>query len=234
MSAVMIGVFLLLSLAVDRGDRWFLPFVHIFHNRFLLYEEPMAFMIDQGLPEQAVTPEMYLGFSVFKSQLFNNPAANDLLMWLRFRGRSAYFRYLISNPVRTLGQPIKRTSTFLSPDSSEFRRPEKSDPPWAAVLNDLMLPKSWALVLAGTLATVGWIVWYWSRGGSAATAAIPLALHLLAYPLAYVVWYADALELERHSDQIALQIRLSAWMLLLAAVEVTVRSAGASVIDAEL
>jgi membrane protein implicated in regulation of membrane protease activity len=41
---------------------------------------------------------------------------------------------------------------------------------------------------------------------------IPLLLILAAYPVMFVVWNWDAVEVERHATQIGIQVRLALWM----------------------
>jgi hypothetical protein len=43
---------------------------------------------------------------------------------------------------------------------------------------------------------------------------VPAFLIVSLYPLLFVVWHGDAVEVERHALQIAYQIRLAVWMAL--------------------
>ena len=42
---------------------------------------------------------------------------------------------------------------------------------------------------------------------------VPGLLLITAFPMMYVVWYGDAIEVERHAFQISLQVRLALWMM---------------------
>jgi hypothetical protein len=44
---------------------------------------------------------------------------------------------------------------------------------------------------------------------------VPLALIVLAFPHALIVWHGDPAGMDRHAVAIGVQLRLAAWMLLL-------------------
>lgn len=46
-----------------------------------------------------------------------------------------------------------------------------------------------------------------------------LTLLFLVYPVAVLTWHSDAMEVQRHAAQLAVQFQLGLWLLLLFAID---------------
>jgi len=199
------------------GKRWLGPFLNVFSARILPVGEFVGYFSDRGFPEHAITEEMYLGRSVFLSQLDQGQAGDQILEWIELHGRSVYLEFLASRPAQSLGKPILRAGSMVNVDSSEYRLQERPDPAWAVLISRLMFPGHVELLIVIALVSSAVMLPRTNRGQALPFIATGFALLLLSYPLAVVIWHADTIELERHSYQLALQLRLAAWLLLLSA-----------------
>ena len=106
---------------------------------------------------------------------------------------------------------------MVNVDSSEYRLRERPDPAWAVLISDLMFPTQTEFLLATALLASLVLLSAKIRNRAFPLPATGLALMVLSYPLAVVIWHADTIELERHSYQLALQLRLAAWLLVIGA-----------------
>jgi MFS family permease len=217
LAIVMAGTFYLQDRSADLGKRWLGPFLNVFSARILRVEEHIEFFAERGMPVETLTQEMYLGRSVFFSQLYEYNNGQRLLEWFEDHGRGVYLQFLASRPIQTLEQPLLRAGPMVSPDSSEYRSQEIPNPDWAVLISSVFFPRGMKIMFG--LILLPSIVVLSSMRGAATQALWPVAFALvvLAYPLALVVWHGDAIELERHSYQLALQLRLAAWLLVISA-----------------
>lgn len=217
LALIMAGTFYFQDRSTNLGKRWLGPFLNVFSARVLPVEEFVEFFSDRGFPAEAITEEMYLGRPVFLSQLQQTQDGGRLLEWIEVNGKSAYLQFLASRPAQTLGKPIQRAGSLVNVDSSEYRLRERSDPAWAVLISDLMFPTRTEILLGFALLASLALLSAKNRIRAFPLPATGLALMALSYPLAVVVWHADAIELERHSFQLALQLRLAAWLLVIGA-----------------
>jgi hypothetical protein len=151
---------------------------------------------------------------VFKTSSFE--VAND---WIMENGRSVYVAYLMKNPIKSFIAPIKEIRHLVNPDSSEYRIQDRETPEWVVAISRLFYPSA-SLTIA-LMATIPGILLFWVSGkqGFQAWWLVPYLLLISAYPLMFIVFHGDAIELERHALQISMQIRLAGWMTLLSLVD---------------
>jgi hypothetical protein len=151
---------------------------------------------------------------VFKTSSFE--IAND---WIMENGRSVYIAYLIKNPIKSFSAPLNEIQHLVNPDSSEYRIQEEGTPEWVLALSRLFYPRvSIFMTLMAIIAAV-LLIWISSRYGYQAWWLVPSLLLVSAYPLMFIVFHGDAIELERHALQISMQIRLAGWMLVVSLVD---------------
>ena len=217
LALIMAGTFLFQDRSSNLGKRWLGPFLNVFSARILPVEEFIGFFSDRGFPAEAITEEMYLGRQVFLSQLQQTQDGGRLLEWIEQNGKSTYLQFLASRPAQSLGKPIQRAGSMVNVDSSEYRLRERPDPAWAVLISDLMFPTQTEFLLATALLASLVLLSAKIRNRAFPLPATGLALMVLSYPLAVVIWHADTIELERHSFQLALQLRLAAWLLVIGA-----------------
>ena len=117
--------------------------------------------------------------------------------------------------MQTFGKPLLRARSIVNPDSSEYRLPNSPDPVWAKAISGVFFPRNMKnlvlfIIVSTMILTLGRRLY-----GAEPLLFTALGLLVLAYPLAFLVWHGDSIELERHSYQVALQVRLAAWLLFI-------------------
>ena len=197
------------------SKRWVGPFLNVFSSRILPVDDFVLFFEERGLPADSITQEMYLGRSVFLSQLNETQEGRRLKDWIEPNGRRAYIQFLSSRLIQTLGKPLLRARTMISPDSSEYRLPQRPDPVWAKAINGVFFPRNMEILVLFIIISTVVIALGRQRHRAEPLLFTALGLLILAYPLALLVWHGDSIELERHSYQVALQVRLAAWLLFI-------------------
>jgi hypothetical protein len=151
--------------------------------------------------------------------VFSSPSYQAVNDWLMENGRSVYLAYLLNDPIESLTSPFQDLEHLVSPDSSEYRKPINETPGWLLSLSRILFPSSLLVVLLLFLIPGVLIVLIAGRHSFQAWWMVPYLLVLTAYPLMFIVFHGDAIELERHALQVSMQIRLAGWMLLVALVD---------------
>lgn len=219
---LMLIVFAAQTYTAARGYRWFGPFRNIFYARILENERAVGYFLEEGLPlkDEEIEDLRGLDREDFMDYL-EAPGAERTFLWLRSEGRSVYLSYLLTVPLETATAPFTEFRHMISPDSTEYRNPVVSTPAWLIFISRVAHPDSLILtvllLLIPVLLLAGWSV---SNKAIIDWWLAPAVLVLAIYPLMFVVYHGDAIELERHAAQIALQSRLAAWMFILAVLEV--------------
>lgn len=193
------------------------PFLNVFHARFLPDREALNFFLERGMPlDERIRANLR---SYDRERLirvfYNDSRVVPLNRWVRQHARSAYVAYLLANTIRSICEPIQHYRQLISPDSSEYRMPASPTPTWPTVLSNVTFPRdSTALLVAtGLLVTVMAILI--RLGCYEAWWSVPILPYLTVYPLMFVVWHGDAIEVERHAYPVRLQIQLARWMALM-------------------
>ncbi|MDF1499252.1 MAG: hypothetical protein P1P76_02140 [Anaerolineales bacterium] len=222
MAFLMLIIFSTQTFSASRGYRWFGPFRNVLYARLLESDHAVGFFMEAGLPlgSEKVKVIRELGREEFMDYL-ERPEAEPAFLWLRSEGRSVYLSYLLAAPLNTAAAPFSEFKHMVSPDSSEYRDIVHPTPAWLSIISRVMSPES-AVVTLLFLLTPMMLLAGWSIKNSVFLDwwLVPWILVLVIYPLMLVVFHGDAIELERHSSQIAVQFRLAAWMFSLALLEV--------------
>jgi hypothetical protein len=201
---------------VIAGRRWQVPYYDLLAQRLLLDPSARLYFEQRGMPvNQDVLSLSSMPPDKYQQALRSDPRFSAISAWIDAQGRSAYLGYLLSRPVETLRRPLSDLSALVNPDLSKYRNPLIETPHWEAWLSRLMYPHSTfpLLIVLGLLAAALLIVAI--RRGLQPAWLVPLALLASIYPLMFIVWHGGTLETERHAVQIALQLRLAGWMMLL-------------------
>ena len=213
-SIFLLALFFVQSKTADQGRRWVLPYFNILHMRIFPDETARSFFQAAGMPADDVTFNILkLDRRPFFQSLEYNFGAQPLIDWVEAKGKGTYLRYLLSQPVATFMQPINRARNLISPLSTEYRADDYSVPIWLSLFSRVFFPLPLAIVF-GWLGSVIVVTCLLGRVQSLRTEwIVPALLLLTAFPMVFVVWYGDAIEVERHAFQISVQVRLALWML---------------------
>ncbi len=221
------GLLMLLCLfqlkSVQIGGRWEVPFYHVLRDRVLQDESARKFFTERGLPDgEPLEVLRTLDRHGFVDSLRHDGRYAHIKRWVHEQGRSTYFGYLLRQPLDALAAPVRHSGALVSPLSTEYRHQEAVTPMWLSWLTDIAFPRS-TLVLGLVLGLcILSMTHAWNEIGIQVAWVIPFALIASSYPLMFVVWHGDSIEIERHAYQAAMQLRLGLLML------------GLFLIDAEL
>jgi hypothetical protein len=207
--------------AVKASGRSRGPFYGMFLQRVLLKPDRIPWFENAGMPLGSLWDgvDRSIGRVDFYRMVTSNPSASSFVRWMDEEGRRVYLGYWIAHPVEAAGLPLEDWSSLVIPDSMEYRGDGAVTPAWLRALTAVFFPLSGrGLLLLSAVTTLalafaaslGWRSWWW----------LPIALLLTCLPMMFIVWHGDSIEIERHAFQIALQIRLAMWMLLVSAVGV--------------
>ncbi|MFZ6026472.1 MAG: hypothetical protein ACOYYS_02040 [Chloroflexota bacterium] len=196
-----------------RGLRWLYPFVNLFYERILPVPDARAYFVKQGLPMADELDDLQ---AVERRQLHIVLAQDEhyrpIYDWMVAHGSSAYARYLLLKPLNSMLLPFQDFRSLVSPDSSEYRIRMLDDPAWVTGLRHVLYPSNVFLLFAWLSGLVVSAVWQYKRCIGLPWQVVPVALLLTLYPLMFVIWHGDSIELERHAYQIDFQIRLALWL----------------------
>lgn len=217
-----LAIFLVSNASSNHGERWTYPLTNVIvwrvlpeptvREQFVALGMPASRALRAGRPRRAYDSDRQL--SSFRD-------------WVDTHGKSAYIRYLLGNPRYALAAPLGDTSTLFGERMGRYA-PKGIE---AAGLwpSDLIWLRSWWSVRFAAVLALGGFVLLRGRSGHSPFAIIGLALALLTYPHAFIVWHGDSMEVGRHGLMVALQVELAVLCLLLAAAEAALSLAKRSV-----
>ncbi len=221
----MVLIFGLQLRSADAGQRWVTPLYNVLYFRILPLDDERLFFESRGMPLNDEIMEFHsLGRSPFLRALRGNSEVRRLAAWAKSKGRATYVRYLLSKPLLSVRRPLADYYRILGPNLSVYRKPLGGDPAWLKWISSSFYPRSPIfvgvpdLVLALALILLG----YKRRFDPAWI--VPFLLLATSYPLTFVIWHGDAIELERHAFQVSLQLRLAGWIMLPFGVDSLLRS----------
>jgi hypothetical protein len=214
-------MFFLSNLSADLGNRWVFPFQNVLGRRLL----PTAQAVDQlagcGMP---VSPELMRLAGEFANGLdrafYNDPALESYRAWLHESGKSCYIRWLLSDPLQSIGQPMSEFDVLAGMHKIQpFLFSARFSPVLPARVEAALTLRQQSLfvfILASSLAVLALLTGAMRRN-TAWWVAIVLAV--LVFPHFFIVWHGDVLGIERHAVSPGIQLYLAMWILLLLAAD---------------
>jgi hypothetical protein len=128
-------------------------------------------------------------------------------------GRRVYYQYMFLHPRYAFGEPLEDINKLVSPDSTEYRARLNPEPSWVEAARPFLYPQSLVVVAIWLIALLIGAAWLASRKAFDSRFVVPCFLLASSIPMMLIVWHGDAIEVERHAQQLHLQIRLGLWML---------------------
>lgn len=209
-------IFLLNNASANLGGRWIFPLINLIGRRVLPDARAVRFFESCGMP---VTPELMGLKGEFANgderAFYNDPALESFRAWLTTHGKICYMRWLVTDPVRSMGSAWNEFEELTAFDnaSNYFSRQYRALMPWRVetlLYPDRFIRWIWLLVMVAALSAVFTRAWrrnpLW---------AVFILLCLPIFPHLFVSWHGDAMAPQRHALSVGLELVLSFWFLIL-------------------
>ena len=213
-ASLLLALFVVQNYTSNQGKRWEFPFFNVLHMRIGPDPAAREFFAARGMPADEATIDLLTKpRRGFFAALETSQEAQHLVQWVERAGKVTYYRYLLSRPAASLMAPIDRARNLISPLSTEYRADDYSIPIWLGLFSQVFFPLPLAIVLPWLGVLIVAAIILGRIEGLGPEWAIPALLLITVYPMMFIVWHGDAIEVERHAFQISLQVRLAGWMM---------------------
>jgi hypothetical protein len=208
----LVVIFLASNVSSNLGRRWEYPLTNVIVWRVLPKPSSLQQMAALGMP---TNPALRAGRP--RRSYGSDARLSGFREWLSSNGKRSYIHYLLAKPGYLLGAPAAEAPALLGESLDQYSPKDiqaagywATDGPW--------LRSGWWLRLAALPLLCGFVLLR-ERACLSPFALVGIALALLVYPHALVVWHGDAMEVPRHGLQLAFQVELALLFSLLAAAE---------------
>jgi hypothetical protein len=214
---IMVGfivIFSLQNLTVNRS-RYVNSLFGVVVYRVIPQQNILRFFIAHGMPyKESFNSLTSLNLKQLTVDAMSEKSVQQLYVWVGDHGMSVLARYLLSHPTYTLSAPFMDIQGWVNSENNAYRKILVPASSRIYLLSKIMyLQWDWSPVVFLLLffVCVG-MVWFGRQRES--LWLFVLSLFISAYPLALLIWHSDPGELQRHAFQVALQLRLASWMLI--------------------
>lgn len=210
LTAAFVGAISLFLMA-NNGARWQFPYENVLFHRIMRDEQAAAFFIESGMP-QPKGFETLIGEEHFQGNaLFNSEEFAPLREWILSDGMKVHFRYLLRDPLKTLGMAWNGFEQEAFEQISYRYAPtgwREGLPSALSKFISLNIP-GMAMILLGVYGI--YAAFHQKRGEEL---AIPIVILLSAYFMALGADIADTYDFERHVVVQLMMMKAAAWILL--------------------
>ena len=215
-SSILIAMFFVSNMLSSNSLRWYRPLLNTIGLRILPNPVYTSYFEKRGMPfSEALMERSGKHLHADGNAIIVDPRLEDFRAWVLENGKDEYIRFLWFFKVNTFQNVFEDIEIVFSPNMYYYTatrfRPIIQD----ARLEELIFPNRFGFLLflvsnmfAVALAVIAvyekkhlWV--------------LPVALILLTYPQAILVWNADANDLARHSMYHNMILRTGFWMLVL-------------------
>ncbi len=214
LAAFFLFTFLLNNYNSEIGERWIFPLNNIVGRRILPSSKALTYLESCGMP---VTPDLLAMTNEYglgqDNAFYNNPALEDYRIWLGDHGKTCYMKWLLSDPLRSVGQSLNQFQELIAFASVSKFFARNYDPilPWFIepfIYPVKFIPLLWAALTAVALIAI------WKRAWNIDPLwGIYILLNLPILPHLFITWHGDAMAPERHALSVGLQLALCFWIL---------------------
>ena len=210
-AAIFIGQYFSLS----SGNRWQV-FIYD-HLAMRILNNPVAtqFFAKEGLPlSDALFATTLMEGSEYQRLMDQSAELKPVKDWVACCSKAAYIKYLLSDPLKTLAEPLRNWQPLVNGSLRGYRNPKNYVTPMPGRLkwfSDFYFArKSWLLAGLTVLSLCGLGLFLWKRENPLWVVIAALVLPVI--PMMYFIWFAEPMEIDRHAAQIGLQLRLAGWL----------------------
>jgi hypothetical protein len=220
--SIAFGIFFFLSSrTADLGGRWVYPFQNVLGRRLLPDPQAVTFFESCRMPVSPALLSLAGEYADGEDRAFyNSPDLENYRAWLQVHGKSCYTKWLLSNPLRSIQQPLPEFNTLVGiqklPAFLFSRRFSPVVPARVEALLTLRQQALWAFVITSIAAMIVLFSGIWAKKK---TWWIPVMLIALIYPHYFIIWHGDVQGIERHVVAVGIQLYLGMWMMIVLALE---------------
>ena len=193
--------------------------IHIYDHlalRLLPDSEAREYFEAAGLPiDENLMQITDMTGSEYQDYLTNNSDMSAVREWINQSAVTTYMKFLISRPISSMLEPFRQLPSLLGGDNLEYHAPRYGVPTipyWLTNLTNKVYPRAvFALWSILGLSTLG-VIWYLSTNLQQSAWLVVGILLVSLYPLLFIVWHGNPMEIERHAAQVGIQYRLMGWM----------------------
>lgn len=212
-------VVLLKTVSFSTSNLWQ---IHIYDHlalRILKDEGALTYFTEAGLPvsDELMGITEMPGYE-YQEYLRHDPEMKPAQDWINRYGVATYIKYLVSQPIASMVEPFRQLPSLLNGDNLEYHSPRfgvPTIPVWLVSLTNQFYPREslimWGFLVLMVIGIVGSLIKDHSQSSWLVVGILLISL----YPMLFIVWHGNPMEIERHAAQIGIQYRLGAWMAIL-------------------
>jgi hypothetical protein len=114
--------------------------------------------------------------------------------------------------------PFKQLNKLLNGSNLEYRKPNHMALPMmkqSILLTNEFYPRQWTLLASILIMNIFGQVIYWKQKPPRQPAWLVLTILLISlYPMMFIIWHGNPMEIERHATQLGIQFRLAGCMVI--------------------
>lgn len=219
-SAVVVVGFLVNNLTSTIGGRWVFPELNVLSQRILTSPERTAEFADCGMPVSAALMKMKGKWASSDGRAYyHDPALEEFRTWFFRYGKRTYICWLLRHPATAMREPLEHISRMVASGVQYFYGASVHVSLLPSGLSKLVFPIGYrnyfSLVLVWLLVgctgiSIGARAWRRNH-----LWFFFIALVLMTYPHLFIVWHADAMEVERHAMMARVQLNIAWWCMVL-------------------
>jgi hypothetical protein len=219
-AVIVIALFVFQNYSVSNGNRWQILIYDNLSLRLLKDEQAIKYLEKKGLPiDEELMSVTTMTPPEYQKYFLTSDNMQAVRSWVNSKGKTIYLQYLLSRPVASLLEPINGYSKLLNGSSVEYRREKQPIRPIPEVItriSKVFYPRS-PLILGFMLVISIAGAAFWLGGHEKKSVwVIIMVLVVSIYPLMFIIWHGNPMEVERHAIQIAVQLRLAGWIAVIA------------------
>ncbi len=211
------GVIMLKNLSFGASDLWQIHMADLLALRILPDAKAVDYFVAAGLPldENLLQISTMPGYE-YQPYLMNDPEMAAVMEWINQYGVSTYAKFLLFHPIDSMLAPLHQLGSILSGDNLEYHLPRfgvPTIPLWLQTLTARFYPRiPWMMWGFLGLMSVGSAAYFFGKLNLSPAWLVVAVFLLSLYPLMFIVWHGNPIEIERHAAPVGIQFRLAGWM----------------------
>ncbi|MBT3392122.1 MAG: hypothetical protein HN413_17120 [Chloroflexi bacterium] len=211
------GVLVLKNVSFGASDLWQIHMADLLALRILPDAKAVDYFIAAGLPmsENLLKMSAMPGHE-YQPYLLNDPQMAAAMNWINQYGVATYAKFLITHPLDSMIAPLQQLPSILSGDNLEYHLPRfgvPTIPLWLQTLTARFYPRdAWVMWGFFFLMSVGAGAYFFSKRNLSPAWLVVAVFLVSLYPLMFIVWHGNPIEIERHAAPVGIQFRLAGWM----------------------